>query len=169
MGKRQPLLARVYASSERCGECLIWKGAYNKGLPIINYRAPNADKHQCTPVRRAILLDKRAKLLPGYIAMTTCEDTRCVEPSHIIQKVGAEYRKHRLNKVTNHVARGRRISAYKRRISKISDEVVAEIRASSDTLVVLAQRYGISKSYARDIRAGKARRDFSNPFTALLT
>lgn len=63
----------------------------------------------------------------------------------------------------------RRINAAmaRRATSRITDDMVREIRSSSDSLDVLAGRYGISRSYVYQLRRMTARADYSSPFAGL--
>jgi hypothetical protein len=70
---------------------------------------------------------------------------------------------HAIGKRSAAIARAKRASKQ----SKLTDEQVMDIRLSDDKLDIIAARHGVSQGYVWRIRAGIARRDFTNPFLGL--
>ena len=67
------------------------------------------------------------------------------------------------------VERNAKISATQRRkVGKLTPEIVAEIRASDATLKELSEKYGIAKSTVGDIRRFEGWKDYSSPFMGLM-
>jgi hypothetical protein len=61
-----------------------------------------------------------------------------------------------------------KIAATKRRDSSLSDEAVAQIRASDESIRVLGERHNIDPTYAWSIRVQKQRIDYvANPYLQL--
>lgn len=52
--------------------------------------------------------------------------------------------------------------------SKYSDALIEQARTAEGTCEQVAERTGISLGYVKDIRSGKARRAFDNPFARLM-
>ena len=51
--------------------------------------------------------------------------------------------------------------------SRITDEVVQKVREFDGTGKQAAMAFGISESHAKNIKANRARKDYSNPFSGL--
>jgi hypothetical protein len=151
------LMARVVQRDE----CLIWKGeAANAG------RDPRGViDNQRFYVRRAVwkaMSDGREPPKQLRIGVS-CDQACCVEPSHLIgrsQSVAASVGPMPL-------AQRAKIAAGKRAKSKLGQEQVQEILASELPGRAEAKRHGISKDMVNLIRAGKLRRDYTNPFLQL--
>lgn len=100
----------------------------------------------------------------GWLPMpTVCGNARCVHPDHLTlvrrnsAVVGARRPLvHRMN------------SAKRASGAKLTVQQAQEIRASTDILAVLAERYSISKSVASRVRQGTAWKDYRNPFAQLM-
>lgn len=115
------------------------------------------------PARRvAYQLARDGKAIPARTFITPkCGNDLCVCPGCLVGRIG--------RRASRPASMQRRInSAMARRArSRITDEMVADIRASSDSLDALADRYGISRSYAYQLRRMTARPDYSSPFAGL--
>ena len=86
----------------------------------------------------------------GMVVRHTCDNPACVNPDHLIlgsQKDNVADREARNRRVVN----GERIGT-----SKLTEKDVLEIRASEESLDVLARRYNIDRSNVWVIRAGKS-------------
>lgn len=86
----------------------------------------------------------------GMVVRHTCDNPACINPDHLI--LGTQ----RQN-VADREARGRRdVKGSQIGTSKLSEQDVMEIRASTDSTADIAARYGVDKSNIWLIRAGKS-------------
>ena len=87
----------------------------------------------------------------GLVVRHTCDNPLCVNPDHLILGTQAD-------NVADREARGRRkdINGEKIGTAKLTAKDILEIRASSESLTVLAKRYGVHKSNISAIRSGKS-------------
>lgn len=158
------------AIKARCieeGECWIWQGALNAcGYPIMKAKGV---KSGCLLVRRvAISLDGRPPK-PRQPVMASCDDKRCCNPACLKLSTYAAAGKRAAKKgAFSSATRRSKIAESRRTHSKLTQEQVQEIRASTESGPVLAARYGIVKSTVSGIRRGELRRDYYNPFAGLL-
>lgn len=115
------------------------------------------------PLKRRVTLGtiigylKTGKPAPsGKVWHRTCDTSRCCNPDH--RKLGTRSSQMRAAKLTKSREECMRIAASWRKRSKLPEEGVIDIRASSEPLQVLADRWGIHVSYASNIRRGIARK-----------
>ena len=151
------------------GDCLRWTGS------MVGGRHPaftdNTNGRKTLLVRRALWERKNGQIPPGKILRCTCDLVRCIEPGHA--KV-TTYRQVALEcgalGLMSGPVRSHRIAVTKRAgpQAKLSDQQVAELRASADPIPVLAERYGISEAYAYSVRRGTARRQIVGPWQGLM-
>jgi len=151
------------------GDCWIWQRACStNGTPKVTI-VENSIHHQWA-VRRYIATLLRMEI-EGKLVTNKCGNQRCVCPDHllivskkrmadlIVQRTGHPHR----------IERNAKISATQRRkVGKLTPEIVAEIRASDATLKELSEKYGIAKSTAGDIRRFEGWKDYSSPFMGLM-
>jgi hypothetical protein len=141
---------------ERDG-CWIWQHYAKDGLPQTKIGG------KMTTVRRHIYDATHVPLTGKRIASMRCDSPLCVHPDHIAGRTRSEALRGK-PKPAGHstkIARARRAS------SKVTMEDVREIRASDETCVQLAERYGISRSCVSTIRRHEAWRELSSPFAGL--
>jgi hypothetical protein len=60
-----------------------------------------------------------------------------------------------------------KMAATKRSRSKLDDQKVAEIRASSESAMALSAIYGVAAGYITSIRAGNLWKNYASPFAGL--
>lgn len=160
-------LKTIHDRCDEVGECWIWKDAVSQhGYPIMR-RRPGG----CLLVRRvAVALDGRPAA-PRQPVMCTCGEKRCVNPAHLQPTTISAVAKAAAAKGSfSTTARAARIAQSKRASSqaKLTLEQVREIRASDESNLALAERFGVNRSRIGAIRRGVAWKDYSNPFTALM-
>lgn len=163
--QNQEALQAIRVRCDDEGECWIWRDATTRdGYPI--YR-PSGGK--CTLVRRAVFVLAGGELKPRQPLVSSCGDRCCCNHEHLKTST--------LSKIAKKAAKGgawasqtRRaaISAAQRKHSKITAEIAAEVRASSEASRALAARFGVDKSLIARIRSGRAWRDYSSPFAGLM-
>lgn len=144
------------------GECWIWRLGTDKGKPRLSVGG------QSTSVRR--LAYKITHGDPGRMNVTDkCGERLCCNPEHLRaathSQIGVAAAK---AGAFSSMTRKAKISEARRRHAKLSDEQVCEIRISTDSGPALSAKYGVSKTTVNKIRAGKLRKDYSNPFSQLM-
>lgn len=106
----------------------------------------------------------------GRGVSSKCETRNCVSPTcgvittHATRNklMGAQGKRSSSQK-------GMRIAMARRAQSRYSDEVVEYVRNAAPPCRLIAEATGMSLSYIRAIRQGVLRKDYSNPFVALMT
>lgn len=146
----------------RCSEvdgCLVWKCCLANGLPAAKFN------RRSWQVRRLVWsLSREANPRPGHYPAMTCATAGCVHPDHM-----AECRRS-----ANHLGRHRsaatkaKVAQTMRQKQTLTQTAAQNIRASDKPTRQLAEEHGITMSYIRKIRAGTARRDYSNPYSQLV-
>jgi hypothetical protein len=123
--------------------CWEWTGQtnyYGYGLIWHNGKAVKAHrvayKLYCGPLRAE------------QVVCHTCDNPKCVNPKHL-------FRGTRLENNRDCAAKGRRPSGASHWNAKLTQEDVAQIRASTESQSVLAQRYGVSPSHISGIKTGR--------------
>jgi len=151
------LEARVKAD----GKCWIWQKAFSgNGVPqgYINGKV--------VTVRRFLWNASHEEPCPQNMQVRPrCNNPECVRPDHLKAYPKNEFHigsKHSLTWI-NAMAQTARAK------SRLTDEMVHEIRLSSETSKALAKRYGMAASHVGRIRAHKARKDFTNPYLQLVS
>jgi hypothetical protein len=117
-------------------------------------------------VRRVLYEAKYGPIPEGKVVAVTCECPKCIRHFHL-ETIADVSRRVVSRGAYDQKVHGRRVALGRRRNSDVSDEVVAEIRASTETHAALARRMNLSESYICAIRLGRSRKDYSNPFAGL--
>lgn len=159
-------LDRLRARCVEVGDCWEWQGYFTStGQPGVRWHSNN------TSARRvALQLVNPTPPEPGQdYALCTCGNPRCINPKHArwASKSECMLAGHRKN-LRSDLPRAAKIAATQRATrAKITMAQAQDIRTSTDTLVQLAARYGISRNYVSRIRAHQAWRDYTSPFIQL--
>lgn len=140
------------------GDCREWTGAGD--VPHVRVAG------EVVPVRRLILRLAEIDIRPGYVVGNTCRNPKCVEPSHIVIRSPKQHARIG-HKRRNQQLINRKIAATKRAKSKFTPELVAEIRASTESGRVLAERLGMNRRSVYRIRSGQRWADTSSPWMGL--
>ena len=138
--------------------CWLWLGGKTMGKPGVNLVIDG--KRCCLPGRRAaaVLAGRRLSTQIAVWQSPKCHEAMCVSPDHAASGswsqacMAAEKRdgwKRQAARVRNGIIRGMAKA-------KVTPAQVIEIRASTDLLRVVAERYGISRSQAGNIRSGNS-------------
>ena len=147
--------------------CLLWTGATsNTGHPIYKpYGCP------CTLVRRAVFAFSGGVLEYRVPIDTTCGERTCINPAHLVKTTRkAIGKKASARGAWSGKARCAKIAKAKRAQAgtKLDMDQARSIRMSSETSRALAQRYGINRTLIQRIKAGRAWKDYTNPFAGLM-
>ena len=152
------LLKKIESRCEEVGDCLEWQGYVSSG------GSPRIWHEGKTHSVRKLMLQANGKpsdVPPKYKLMTTCENQRCVHPSHLVIVPMAKFVRDRLVANTNHQIRAAKIAKARRKSAKLTADDVAAIRASDEADHILAERYGVSRSHVSGIQARTKWRDHS--------
>jgi hypothetical protein len=160
-------LADIKARCVEVGECWEWQGAMS------NARSPIAalvTQYPKQPKTRAIRAGTHVlaweahtgKSAAGKRVWRTCCNTLCVNPQHT--RAGSQAQMSawlasaglckRTPSAVASITRAKRATA-----AKLTMEQAREIRASTDGVIALGERYGVNKSLISRIKAGKAWRE----------
>ena len=152
------LLNKITDRCEEVGDCLEWQGHVSSG------GSPRIWHEGKTHSVRKLMLQangKASEVPPKHKLMTTCENPRCVHPSHLVIVPMAKFVRVRLVANTNHQIRAAKIAKARRKSAKLTADDVAAIRASDEADHILAERYGVSRSHVSGIQARTKWRDHS--------
>ena len=155
------------------GDCQVWTLCMDNAAPIVN--TPRAIGRVSVRVRKFMFEHVWMKKKPGHTQdakwypVARCGNPRCLNPEHnfwalpsTVGKLTAERTGYHLNP-----ARNAKISkAIARR--QYSDEQVAEIRGSSESIRSLSKKYGISFEAMRCIKMGITYKDYRSPWQGLM-
>lgn len=123
--------------------CWIWTGLTDKdGYGLFPY-----DRVQYRANRVALELDGRP-VPDGLYACHHCDNPSCVRPSHL-------YAGTPLENSRDAMARARSPRGERQHMAKLTEAAVRQIRASSETELTLAAKFGVSKGAIYMVRAGK--------------
>lgn len=89
-------------------------------------------------------------ILSGSMVLHRCGNLACINPHHL-------YLGNAQQNALDRQMHGNTLTSVRLPQTKLSDQDVVAIRASSESCMELAKRYGMSRSYVWCIRAGKAR------------
>ena len=146
------------------GDCLIWRRACCNGHPAMRV------EQKTKLVRRVLWESANGPILDGKILRVTCGSALCICPSHtelttyqrVAKQLGA------LGVMSGPV-RSASIQRTKRNSKqcKLTLDAVRAIRASEETTIVLAARYGVAQAHISKVRKHKCQIDYQSPFAGL--
>lgn len=159
-------LDRIKARCIEEGDCLIWQGALSKqGFPSMKFEGKS------TTVRRVVMKLSGSPAASRQPVVCSCDEKKCVKLEHLkrstIKKVS---RKAVKTGYLSSLARRANVSATKRKSEKarLTIEKAREIRASDETGVALAKRYGVDETIIGRVRRGKLWIEYAaTPFAGL--
>ncbi len=149
------------------GECWEWQGYMgNKTPQVASY--PDGKKKMVS-VRRLLRELLHGQPQPDGHYGNTCGNIRCVNPEHTLWKSEAVHmkgmgRKRTVSAVTANKLRQFRLDAG---LAKLDEAKAQEIRLSPEPGPVLAERFGVSKSWINRIKRGAAWRVLAGPWQGL--
>lgn len=153
--ERPRLLARIVAKCVEEGTCLIWCGCLSKSdVPQVGHRG------RARSVRRVLHECATGQAVPATMVVAPrCRNRRCVSPDcAMLVSVGTLRRLDAQRGAFSapHANAARRVAARKR--ATIPDAVIEQVRAFVGTCAQAAQATGVSLSYCKAIRSGRARK-----------
>lgn len=147
------------------GDCWIWtQGTNGAGYPQV--KVPGGTAQLVRRLAAAVGGKPPAK---GQPVTTTCGEKLCVNPEHMKPSTKKAIGKAAAARgAFSGLSRAGKIAGARRAgLVKLTDEQVAEIRASDDTDKVLGEAYGVKSYYVARIRRGDARKDYASPWAGL--
>ena len=117
------------------GPCWLWLGAVN--------RAGYGTRGKALAHRMAWHVTHGVK--PEKCVLHKCDNPPCVNPGHLFLGTHAD-------NVTDKVRKGREPRGSDRAFAKLTEDAVREIRASEESIMVVAKRYGIAFQTVHKIR-----------------
>lgn len=168
-------LERIYArcKSEPGEVCQIWQGTAPEGYPRISVKDPAyASGQRQINVRRLVFKLANGREAPSsrkLVLVPSCGNERCVSAeclqvvtrSRLLRAVAA-------TGIYQSVKHRAAVSKGRSRSQRLTDQDVAQLRASDRLAREDAQRLGISRSYTHLIKIGQRRIDYASPFASLL-
>lgn len=146
------------------GDCLAWIGAVDSsGVPVV--RVPG--HRRLFSAKRVLgLLD--GMKIEGKLVISTCECPNCMKHIAPITRLMLQRKTIRENPYHQSITRNKKIADKARaRLSKITPEIVIEMRASGLSSRQAAKKYGICQSSASDILAYRSWKDYASPWAGL--
>jgi hypothetical protein len=157
----------IKARCEEVGECWIWQGGVSgTGYPIMK---ASGYKSGCQLVRRVVVELSGRELKPRQPIAASCGDKMCCNPDHLKLSTWSLIGKRAAKDgAFSGVARANKIAAARRVAhAKLTEDQAREIRLSTESGPVLAERYGINRSRVNAIKRGEAWKDYSSPWRGL--
>lgn len=159
----EQLKASILACCVEEGDCLIWQGGSDK-VPHLHVKGKKVN------VRALVLQAHGVQRIEGTLLGCSCRNRKCVAFEHIRQRTRLQHAQYfgNLGAYSGPVKTAK-MAATKRAKSKLNDEKVAAIRASTKTAKELSAEYGVAASYITSIRARKLWKDYASPFAGLFS
>lgn len=149
------------------GDCWLWQGYSQNNTPqVVAY--PDGQKKMVS-VRRLLRELATGRPQPDGHYGNTCGNPLCVNPDHTIWKSDAAHMRYMAKKrvVSNVTASKLRKYRVDSGQAKLCESKAQEIRLSQESGQVLADRFGVSRSWINKIRKGAAWRVLSSPWQGL--
>lgn len=133
--------------------CILWTGYSQQLTP--NYRRPffSVATSKSEPAHRVAYKLFRGEIPDGLVVRHTCDDPMCVNPDHLL--LGTQR-----DNMRDMAERGRgrvphRTVGERNPHSKLTEQLVSEIRSSTETRKQIALRLGVSPSTIGAVRQGR--------------
>lgn len=139
------IIARFHTKYQKSDGCWLWTaGRYPRGYGMVNLGRDMRGKQFTTYAHRVAYVLAKGPLEPGQVVRHSCDTPACVNPKHLILGTQADNVNDALVQGHYHVPHPP--------AQKITDAQVRDIRASVETSVALAARYGVTLSCISTIR-----------------
>jgi HNH endonuclease len=143
-------------------DCFLWRRACCNGHPAMKVGT------KTKLVRRVLWESANGPIPVGCIVRVTCGHALCINPKHTelttYQRLGKQLG---ALGVMSGPVRSAAIQRAKRKLGKLSIDDVRAIRASDETGVVLAAKYGVAQAHISKVRLHKSQIDYHSPFAGL--
>lgn len=138
--------------------CWVWKGS-NDGNKIPRMRLPGS--RRLLNVRR-VMLDMLGVYVGNLKATTTCNTLMCVCPDCVTASSPSQLIATAAKRTgyAQNPERNAQISASKRKGSRMTQELVNEIRSSPEATRAIARRLGFCQATIQSIRKGESWKDY---------
>lgn len=158
------LIERLRKHSNEVGDCWEWFGSFQSSgsTPAMNFNG------RVKPARRHIA-EQLGLDVVGKVVTCKCRNYMCVNPDHIMVITRARLQALTAKELAyaNNPARVKKISDKARARSRLTMQIVEQIRAAEGKQRDIAARFGVSQTTVSVIRRGEAWRDHTNPFAGL--
>ena len=146
--KTRPPLERFFESIIICdGECWQWIGVIDKrGYGRFTIRSDKWAAHRWSYQQFT------GESVEGAFVCHACDNPSCVNPDHLFLGTHAD-------NMADMVSKGRQQHGETHRRAKLTTEQVGAIRASAESICVLARRYEVAESCIYNIRKGTQRKN----------
>jgi hypothetical protein len=133
------------------GECLVWFGPLNKGVPYIRHEGRQVSLRPFVYVN---LWGKR--LLGGYQVVPSCGNPKCLARECLVARTHSKINTERAERWESDPGYMRRKRAVAKRagISKLDDERAAQIRADDRPAKEIAAEQGVHQATIHRIKRG---------------
>ncbi len=147
-------LERLLKRTEEDGDCLRWTGHANLGrFPQVRL---GGEAGRAYSVRRVLWVLTRGFLVHDWGVSVQCNcHELCVHPDHLLVRPPSAAQQGKPKPLLT----VRRMAIAQRKRSRITEEMVQEIRTSTAPGVEFDRRWNLGDGTAAHIRAGRARRD----------
>jgi hypothetical protein len=165
--RTEPTLDSLKARTIEEGDCWLWQGYIANNTPqVVSYASGSK---RMVSVRRLLRELETGRVQPDGHYSNTCGNPLCVNPDHTIWRgqdahMRAMAKKRRVSDVTANKLRNYRVNTGQ---AKLSESKAQEIRLSEEPGPVLAERYGVSRSWINRVKRGEVWRVLSSPFAGL--
>lgn len=158
--------AEAFAGVDGCWE---WPFSRNVRSGYGQLTAFVDGKHKTYTAHRASFAAFNGALIPGRLVCHTCDNKGCFNPSHLYQGTDSDNMQDMWDRApidrSARAARGERHGSRTKperiqrgtvhHASKLTDEIVREIRASNLSEAKMAKKYGVSSSTIRSAKIGE--------------
>lgn len=155
-----PNLQQLLSKCREDADCLIWTGSlsYSSGHPKYNNKA----------VRRMVYELAKGTIPTGSLITTTCGCTQCLNPEHLALTTKSKAATKGNSCPTVRMRKAIASAIANRATGKLDMQKASEIRASSEGIDELAERYGVDRTLISKVRRNVAWRELrASPFQGL--
>lgn len=159
------ILSLIWSRCIPYGECLLWDGSTDSdGRAQVRIRG----KKGARSVRRE-LLTAMGVSCDGRVATSTCSNSLCMAPEHVVSWTRKKLQKRTMGRLTGDVRLGASVAVARRRqYAKLTDSQVREIRESEATARELGTRFGVAACTVSRVRRGEIWKVYGGLFTGLI-
>lgn len=144
---------------------MLWLQAVSHGgAPVATKRTPDGKKPS-VQIRRQVWERRHGPVPEGLVVAVSCGHQTCL--THLETITRAEVVRRQWAKKDERAKLTAAITQASRKRAKTDMQAAREIRASNQTLEVVAAQHGISVTLASLIRRGERWREVGNPFAGL--